>query len=127
MNTPATPGSRQGGLPLWQQILLGFCILAVLILAPVVISSFLPGPVPVAAASPTVHLKILAINDFHGQLPDGQTLDKHPAGSAPVLASYLRTEMEPASADGIIVALPGDVVGASPPESGLLLDEPTML
>ena len=72
-------------------------------------------------------MKILAINDFHGQLPEGQTLDKHPAGSAPVLASYLRPEMEPANADGIIVALPGDIVGASPPESGLLLDEPTML
>jgi 5'-nucleotidase len=35
--------------------------------------------------------------------------------------------MEPANADGIIVALPGDIVGASPPESGLLLDEPTLL
>jgi len=35
--------------------------------------------------------------------------------------------MDPADADGIIVALPGDIVGASPPESGLLLDEPTML
>jgi 5'-nucleotidase len=35
--------------------------------------------------------------------------------------------MEPANADSVIVALPGDIVGASPPESGLLLDEPTML
>ncbi|MDO8871520.1 MAG: bifunctional metallophosphatase/5'-nucleotidase [Methanoregula sp.] len=31
------------------------------------------------------------------------------------------------NADGTIIALPGDVVGASPPESGLLYDEPTML
>jgi 5'-nucleotidase len=92
-----------------------------------VLLPYQPGTAPSAESSPTVHLKILAINDFHGQLPDGQTLDKHPAGSAPVLASYLRPEMEPANADGIIVALPGDIVGASPPESGLLLDEPTML
>jgi 5'-nucleotidase len=35
--------------------------------------------------------------------------------------------MEPANADMVIVALPGDIVGASPPESGLLLDEPTLL
>lgn len=60
-------------------------------------------------------------------MPDGQTLDRHPAGSAPVLASYLRPAMDPADADAIIVAMPGDIVGASPPESGLLLDEPTML
>ena len=35
--------------------------------------------------------------------------------------------MASGKADGIIIALPGDVFGASPPESGLLLDEPTML
>ena len=127
MNIPATPGSQQSKIPLWQQVLLGFFILGVLILATVVISSYLSGPAPVPAANPTVHLRILAINDFHGQLPDGQMLDNHPAGSAPVLSSYLRPEMEPANADGVIVALPGDIVGASPPESGLLLDEPTML
>ncbi len=31
------------------------------------------------------------------------------------------------NADSTIIALPGDVVGASPPQSGLLLDEPTLL
>lgn len=123
-----TPASRSNFTP-GLQFLIGLCILAVLILAPIAVSLYAPGPalVVVPAASPVVHLRILAINDFHGQLPDGQTLDRRPAGSAPVLASYLRAEMEPAGADGVIVALPGDIVGASPPESGLLLDEPTML
>jgi len=109
------------------QILIALCIIAAIIIVAVIMFTPMPGPAPVPAESPTVHLKILAINDFHGQLPDGQKLDKRPAGSAPVLSSYLRTEMEPANADGIIVALPGDIVGASPPESGLLLDEPTLL
>jgi len=43
------------------------------------------------------------------------------------MASYLDAAMAPGDTDGIIIALPGDVIGASPPESGLLLDEPTML
>jgi 5'-nucleotidase len=109
------------------QILIALCIIAAIIIAVVILFTPGSGPAPVVTESPTVHLKILAINDFHGQLPDGQKLNKRPAGSAPVLASYLRTEMEPAGADGIIVALPGDIVGASPPESGLLLDEPALL
>jgi 5'-nucleotidase len=35
--------------------------------------------------------------------------------------------MAPGSADGIIVAVPGDVIGNSPPQSSLLLDEPAMV
>ena len=108
-------------------IVAGLCALCILILVPIFLSVFLPGPVPAPHQNATVHLKILAINDFHGQLPQGQTLNKRPAGSAPVLASYLRSAMASGNADGTIIALPGDVVGSSPPESGLLLDEPTIL
>ncbi|MDO9036273.1 MAG: metallophosphoesterase, partial [Methanoregula sp.] len=75
----------------------------------------------------TVHVKILAINDFHGHLLPGQIMNKRPVGGAPVLASYLNAALAPGNADGTIIALPGDVVGASPPESGLLSDEPTLL
>jgi 5'-nucleotidase len=78
-------------------------------------------------SSDLVHLKILAINDFHGQITPGQTLDKRPVGGSPVLASYLNTAITSEDADGVIIALPGDIVGASPPASGLLRDEPTML
>jgi 5'-nucleotidase len=74
-----------------------------------------------------VRIKILAINDFHGQVPDGQTSSRRPVGSAPVLASYLKAATSVFGSSHTIIALPGDVVGASPPESGLLADEPTLL
>jgi len=74
-----------------------------------------------------VHVKILAVNDLHGQLPSGQSLSGEPAGSAPVLASYLRAAENESPNTSTFVAFPGDLVGASPPESGLLLDEPAIL
>ncbi|MCK9581803.1 MAG: bifunctional metallophosphatase/5'-nucleotidase [Methanoregula sp.] len=74
-----------------------------------------------------VNVKILAVNDFHGQLPDGQTSNKRPVGSAPVLASYLKTAATVFGPSRTIIILPGDIIGASPPESGLLYDEPTLL
>ncbi len=122
-----TSDSRRDRIPIELQILLGFFVLCVLILIPVVFSWYLPGPVPESPPNATVHVKILAINDFHGQLPPGQTLNKRPAGGISVLASYIKSAMAPGNSDDTIIALPGDVVGASPPESGLLLDEPTML
>ena len=121
------PDSRWDRIPIESNILLGFCVLFVLILAPVLLSGYLCGSVPAWHTNETVHVKILAINDFHGQLPAGQTLNNRHAGSIPVLASYLKSSMASGKADGIIIALPGDVFGASPPESGLLLDEPTLL
>ncbi len=122
-----TPDLRQDRPPITLEILFGCGILAILILAPVILSGYLPASAPVSPEDTTVHLKILAINDFHGQLPPGQTLNKRPVGGAPVMASYLDAAMASGDADGVIIALPGDVIGASPPESGLLLDEPTML
>jgi 5'-nucleotidase len=100
------------------------CVLLICVFVPIILSS--PSHVsPVPA--PETHVKILAINDFHGQLPPDQTLNKEPAGSAPVLASYLKASMTRSTPAAVFIALPGDVVGASPPESGLLLDEPTLL
>jgi 5'-nucleotidase len=119
------PGSSISGRPPWQQAIAGFFILIIIILAPIGLS-YCPHPAPYPATGP-VHVKILAVNDFHGQLSDGQKLNKEPAGSAPVLASYLKTAMADAGQETTFIALPGDVVGASPPESGLLLDEPTLL
>jgi len=121
------PGLRLDRIPVVLQIFYGCCILLILILAPIVLSSYFPETVPAMHSNAPVHVKILAINDFHGQLPPGQAVNKRPAGSAPVLASYLKSAMVSGNADGTIIALPGDIVGASPPQSGLLADEPTLL
>jgi 5'-nucleotidase len=108
-----------------QQAIVGFFVLLIIILAPIALSYYLhPAPSP---ATEPVHVQILAVNDFHGQLTDGQNLNKEPAGSAPVLASYLKCAIADAGEATTFIALPGDVVGASPPESGLLLDEPALL
>ncbi|HDS63367.1 MAG TPA: bifunctional metallophosphatase/5'-nucleotidase [Methanofollis liminatans] len=113
------PVSLLTGRPAWQQAIVGAVVLVCIVLALVALSHqpyF--GP---------VHVQILAVNDFHGQVPAGQKLDGEPAGSAPVLASYLEAALADDGQAATLIALPGDVVGASPPESGLLLDEPTML
>ncbi|MFA5222605.1 MAG: bifunctional metallophosphatase/5'-nucleotidase, partial [Methanoregula sp.] len=119
-----TPGPFISGRPAWQQVLIGLCILLLVIIIPIALSA---PPQGTAAAGRGIHVKILAVNDFHGQLPPGQNLDKEPAGGAPVLASYLRAAMSGDTPAATFITLPGDVVGASPPESGLLLDEPALL
>ncbi|MFA4826283.1 MAG: bifunctional metallophosphatase/5'-nucleotidase [Methanoregula sp.] len=121
------PDLRLDRIPVVLQIFCGCCIILILILAPIVLSWYFPGPVPASHTNAPVHVKILAINDFHGQLPPGQAVNKRPTGSAPVLASYLKSAMVSGNADGTFIALPGDIVGASPPQSGLLADEPTLL
>ncbi|KDE54783.1 bifunctional UDP-sugar hydrolase/5'-nucleotidase [Methanoculleus sp. MH98A] len=116
-----TAGSSVSAGSSRRQAFIGLLVLLAVALAPIALSGcFSPDPEP-------VHVRILAVNDFHGQLPDGQDLNGEPAGSAPVLASYLEYAMADAGGAATFIALPGDVVGASPPESGLLLDEPAML
>lgn len=78
------------------------------------------------AANPNswVRFKILGFNDFHGQL-ESRSLFGRPAGGASVLASYLRAETAQ-SENGAIIVHAGDHVGASPPISALLQDEPSI-
>ena len=121
------PDSSHDRAPVELQIFLGFCVLFLLILTPILLPCYLPGTVPASHKNATVHVKILVINDFHGQMPPGQAMNKRPVGGAPVLASYLNAALASGNADVTIIALPGDVVGASPPQSGLLSDEPTLL
>ena len=71
-------------------------------------------------------LQILAINDFHGQISAGQKVAGRPVGSAPVLASYLR-EASAENPGNTFIVQAGDLVGASPPSSALLQDEPTIM
>ena len=72
----------------------------------------------------TLKVKILAINDFHGQLSP-KTVSGRPAGGAAVLASYLKNA-QIGMEDRTIIVSDGDLVGASPANSALLQDEPTI-
>ncbi len=78
------------------------------------------------AANPEawVHFKILGFNDFHGALQP-RTLSGRPVGGAAVLASYLQAETSE-SDNGAIIVHAGDHVGATPPISALLQDEPSI-
>lgn len=88
------------------------------------------GNVHVAAqAAPSsqelAHVQLLGLNDFHGQLEQAKKLDERPVGGAAVLAAYLRDAAARFEGDSLIVHA-GDWVGASPPSSGLLQDEPAI-
>ena len=71
-----------------------------------------------------VHFKLLGFNDFHGHL-QSSTLFGRPVGGAAVLASYLK-DAASQSKQGAIIVHAGDHVGASPPISALLQDEPSI-
>ena len=90
-----------------------------------VLSVFLAGFA--AAEQPDqVAVQILAINDFHGHIGPGTTVHDRPVGSAPVLAAYLKKAQRDFPGYTFIVNA-GDLVGASPPESALLQDEPSVM
>lgn len=72
----------------------------------------------------TVSFKILGFNDFHGAL-EQRSLSGRPVGGAAVLASYFEAETA-ASDHGAILVHAGDHVGATPPISALLQDEPSI-
>jgi 2',3'-cyclic-nucleotide 2'-phosphodiesterase / 3'-nucleotidase len=78
-----------------------------------------------AQATGAVAVKVLAINDFHGQISAGKKVGARPVGSAPVVASYLRSAMAGVEASTILVEA-GDMVGASPASSAMLQDEPSV-
>lgn len=73
---------------------------------------------------PTQHVKLLGFNDFHGQLSP-RVVARRPAGGAAVLLSYLRAAGAGIERETVIIHA-GDHVGASPPNSALLQDEPSV-
>jgi 5'-nucleotidase len=80
------------------------------------------------------HLRLLGLNDFHGQITRTKTFTDakkvvHPVGGIPVLTSWLKAAQAaaPAGPDSVLLTHSGDFVGASVPESGLLRDEPAIL
>ena len=74
----------------------------------------------------TLKVKILAINDFHGQIGSGKLVSGKPVGSAPVLAGYLK-QAQAGMEDRTIIVSAGDFIGASPADSALLQDEPSIM
>lgn len=78
------------------------------------------------AANPKswTRFKILGFNDFHGQL-EAASVSGRPAGGAELLAAYLRAANK-AAENGALIVHTGDHVGASPPVSALLHDEPSI-
>ena len=71
-----------------------------------------------------IRIKLLGLNDFHGQL-SARVIDGRPVGGAAVLASYLKAAAAGFEGRTFIVHA-GDQVGASPPNSALLQDEPAI-
>lgn len=76
-----------------------------------------------AGLSP-VRVRLLGFNDFHGQL-SSRAVGSRPAGGAGVLAAYLRSASLGLE-DRTFIVHAGDHVGASPPSSALLQDEPSV-
>jgi 5'-nucleotidase len=69
------------------------------------------------------HIQLIGLNDFHGQLGAGKQINGRPVGGASALAAYVQRE---AAAAPTLIVHAGDWVGASPPESALLQDEPSI-
>ncbi|NLV26542.1 MAG: bifunctional metallophosphatase/5'-nucleotidase [Methanomicrobiales archaeon] len=93
-------------------------LVGILLVIPAGVMSSTNTPVP---------LHILAVNDFHGQITAGQSYNGTPVGSIPILGAYLQDAVLRYGEENTIIALPGDMTGASPAESNLLLDEPAIL
>jgi len=72
----------------------------------------------------SIHVKLLAINDFHGQLTFGNRTPVGLTGSAPVVDSYIKHAALKGENTFIINA--GDLIGASTAASAILKDEPTI-
>lgn len=82
------------------------------------------GAVGVSAADADVEVHLIGINDFHGQLDTTSIVGDKKAGSAPILATYLKEAQ--AKYEHSLLFHNGDSVGASAPVSSLDRDEPTM-
>ncbi|UPK43964.1 5'-nucleotidase C-terminal domain-containing protein [Paenibacillus pabuli] len=78
----------------------------------------------VSAAGKDVEVHLIGINDFHGQLDTTSIVSEKKAGTAPILATYLKEAQ--AKYEHSLLFHNGDSVGASAPVSSLDRDEPTM-
>ncbi|MEN1934619.1 5'-nucleotidase C-terminal domain-containing protein [Paenibacillus sp. 102] len=106
---------------MWKKV-----IPVVLALSTITFSSVFAAP---PSQTPTeqnryIDVQMLGINDFHGQLDTVKKINNKEAGGAEYLAAYLR-DREKQNPNTLLVHA-GDAVGASPPVSALLQDEPTI-
>ncbi|MBB6284719.1 bifunctional metallophosphatase/5'-nucleotidase [Geobacillus subterraneus] len=97
---------------------------AVLAATPVGAAGAEKGAVEPASAHRYIDVQLLGINDFHGQLNVTRKVGGREAGRADYLAVYLK-QREAENKNTLLVHA-GDAVGASPPVSALLQDEPTI-
>ncbi|MCM3691134.1 bifunctional metallophosphatase/5'-nucleotidase [Neobacillus niacini] len=79
---------------------------------------------PPAANNRFIQVQLLGINDLHGQINVTRNVGGKPAGRADYLAAYLK-QREAENKNTLLVQA-GDMVGASPPASALLQDEPSI-
>lgn len=82
------------------------------------------GPRINEAGRGNVAVQILGINDLHGQLNVTRKFNGRNVGRADYLAAYLKQRA--AENKNTLLLHAGDAVGASPPVSALLMDEPTI-
>jgi 5'-nucleotidase len=78
---------------------------------------------PAAAGRRTVHLQLLGFNDFHGNLQSPSVSSERPVGGAAALAGYIKA-LERAAPGHTLIVHAGDQLGASPPITSLLHNEP---
>jgi len=79
---------------------------------------------PSAAQAATTTVKIIAFNDFHGNLNSPGTFSGAPSGGADYLAGYI-ANLKSQNPYNVVVEA-GDVIGASPLVSALFHDEGTI-
>src|ERR1700678_571891 len=107
----------------------------ILVILVALLASLSPASQSIAQTSDTVDLRILAINDFHGNLrpspggikitdPDDKTKKIIvPAGGSETMATLVN-ELREGHKNNIFVAA-GDLIGASPLLSAMFHDAPT--
>ena len=78
-----------------------------------------------AAEKHAVHLQLLGFNDFHGHLQSPSVSSERPVGGAAALAAYLKA-LERAAPGRTLIVQAGDQLGASPPITSLLQNEPAI-
>lgn len=76
------------------------------------------------AALVPLHMKLLALNDLHGQITASRRVGGRPAGGAAYLATYLKQRA--AQVEYSLLVHAGDMVGASEPTSALIQDQPAV-
>ena len=88
------------------------------------------GAPAAVAVDPPVSVRLLALNDFHGNLepPSGSSgmITGQPAGGVEHLATQLEALRAEVNRDDTITVAAGDLIGASPLLSAAFHDEPTI-